>query len=108
MAEMEFRVVYKREGLRRKVRRFCNRPRSAERFIGLLISSEPWRFMRGEPSPDGYVCCNGRECGCHGETVREHCDRVRAELPPLEYARIETREVGEWAASVPLTPNRKV
>jgi hypothetical protein len=43
-------------------------------------------------------CCVGYsdECGCFGETVREMSDRQRANMPPLEYVRLERRPVGEW------------
>jgi hypothetical protein len=97
----EYRVVWKREGLRRKARRYA-RLASAERHLNMLTSDEPWRFYPEPVDDPDERCCDGRECGCYGETERQRVEAMRAEMPPMEYARIETRPVGEWSeASAP-------
>jgi hypothetical protein len=49
--------------------------------------------------PDAYACCDGHECGCRGLTWAEKWAEMAeyaADLPPLEYLRIETRQVPRW------------
>lgn len=97
---VEHRVVWKREGLRRKAKRFVRR-RNADYFVELLTSTEPWKHIADykDVDPDDYVCCAGTsrdECACGGETIREHFGRLRGNMPSIEYVRIETREVGPW------------
>ena len=92
---VEFRVVYRRVGYRKKARRFSTKV-GAERFLR-IFGPEPWTaFTKAQRDPDAYYCCPGRECGCGGFSVREFHERQRAELPPLEYARLEHRAVGAW------------
>lgn len=90
----EWRVSWKRMGLRPKHKRYA-RESAARRFLGLL-GPEPWRFF--SEAPDSYRCCRGdpEECGCGGETWREWSDAIREEMPALEYARIEFRVIGPW------------
>ena len=77
--------------------------------IGLLMSAEPWRFFGTaedrQRDGDELMCCNGRECGCGGETVREHAMAGRAHLPPVDWVKVERRTVTftPWTAW-PLPP----
>ncbi len=88
----EFRVIWKREGLRPKRKIFVRRA-SAEKYL-LLFGPEPWTYLGKDP--DERLCCDGYQCGCGGETYRQNDERQRAEMPKLEWIRVETREVGEW------------
>lgn len=91
----EYRVVYQREGCRKRVKRYA-REATAERFMKLL-GPEPWTAFNQDP--DEFECCDGWECGCTGKTIREWSDFQRLEMPRLEFARIERREVAEWEFS---------
>lgn len=96
----EYRVVWKRQENRRKVKRYATRPR-AERFIALMTSPEPWKLFPtyAHMDPDKPYCCEGgpySECACGGLTLREHFASFRKDLPPIEYVHIEEREVGKW------------
>jgi hypothetical protein len=93
----EYRVKWKREGLRPKRIRYTSM-KAAERRLALLTSDEPWLYYGGVNDPSDYQCCSGHECGCGGITVREHCEQRRAEMPPIEYAVIECRPVGAWVS----------
>ena len=93
MGSDQFRVVWKRAGLIRKTRQYQTR-RGAERFAG-LFGPEPWLLFGKDP--DALNCCSDPMCGCTGCTVREDHKERRALYPPLEYVRIESRPVGEWA-----------
>lgn len=93
----EYRVKWKREGLRPKRIRYTSM-KAAERRLALLTSDEPWLYYGGGNDPSDYQCCSGHECGCGGITVREHCEQRRAEMPPIEYAVIECRPVGAWVS----------
>lgn len=93
---IEYRVKWKRAGLDSKRVKYTSR-KFAERRVALLTSTEPW-VLFGK-NPDEYECCSGYECGCGGETVREFSDRMRADMPALEYAVIEQRQVGPWVVS---------
>lgn len=90
----EYRVIWKRVDCRQKVKRYARRE-SAERFMR-LFGPEPWTVYGKEP--DALWCCSGYECACRGITEREKSDADRAEMPALEYVRLECREVGEWEA----------
>lgn len=91
----EYRVIYQREGCRKRIKR-CAKEATAERFMKLL-GPEPWTAF--DQDPDDFECCDGWECGCTGKTVREWSDFQRLEMPRLEFARIERREVAEWEFS---------
>jgi hypothetical protein len=95
MAKFEHRVVYKREGTRRKEKRFV-RLATAQKLVHLLTSDEPWTAYGR--SADAMACCHGWECGCEGLTVKQESDAARANYPPLEYVRIERRMVCDWEA----------
>ena len=100
----QYRVIWKREGNRSKHRLFAGLP-SAERYVGILTSPEPWKFLRDtkDKSPDDLWCCEGgpySQCACGGMTVRQWCDERRDGLPRIEYCRIERRDVGPWAEPV--------
>ena len=92
----EYRVVWQREGLRRKVKRYATL-RAAERFM-VLLGPEPWSALG--KSPDALWCCSGYECecGCGGTTVRQLSDEQRKRMPALLSVQMETREVGAWRA----------
>lgn len=90
----EYRVVWQREGSKRRTRRYSTL-KFAERFVG-MFGPEPWKAW-GKKAGDHY-CCKGyeNECGCGGLTVKEQSDLRRAEMPKLEWIRIESRQIGEW------------
>lgn len=88
----EYRVVWQREGRVQQVKRYATK-KAAEQRYALLTSNEPWAVL-GYDSAD-WVCCNGRECACGGETFRVKTERIAAETP-LRFARLESRAVSEW------------
>ncbi|MGH1470139.1 MAG: hypothetical protein ACRBCS_03040 [Cellvibrionaceae bacterium] len=45
------------------------------------------------------VCCDGYQCGCGGASFKEYCLKKMGDYPPLEYVKIEQREVSEWQDS---------
>ena len=93
----EYRVIWKREGLKTKRKRYANKPQ-AERFM-VLMGPEPWLAQKSRWSrkgPDDLKCCSGHMCGCGGMTVREYEEDYRKDLPKLEWIRLEEREVGKW------------
>ncbi len=97
MSAYEYRVVWKRVGLRKKARTSA-KIETARRTLALLNGGSG-RYLALGLDPDELACCSGRECGCRGLTNREVSDAYVADMPPLEYARIEAREVGEWKVS---------
>lgn len=99
MNGIEFRVIWKREGLRPKRRNFSKRS-SAERFL-ILFGPEPWLFYGADPDKR---CCSGVECACGGMTERESTADERSRMPPLEYVRLESRPVGDWSP-LPTSPS---
>lgn len=97
----EHRVVWKREGSRRKFKVFA-RLKTAQKLIRLLTSAEPWREWCADGSV--YFCCSGymdggERCPCEGATIAEEALRSRAAMPTLEYVRLETRTVSDWEKS---------
>jgi len=99
----EYRVVWKRAGLRRKVKRFATR-RAAERLLIRLTDPEPWRtYLREGQDPDDYRCCSGHECGCGGITYRQEAEDMRANQPPLESVQLEARRIEPWTLVARLT-----
>lgn len=101
-AEVEYRVVWKREGQARKSKTFATE-RGATRRLNIMVSDEPWRFYSPPVDPDERVCCAGdynSMCGCGGMTYREQSEHERTQLDKIEYARMEARDVGEWRAAV--------
>lgn len=96
MPSTEYRVSWKREGLKVKRKRYATR-KGAERFLR-LFGPEPWTVYAGKyTGPDDRVCCSGYECGCEGLTYREQAERDRREMPKLEWLRLEQRVVGSWS-----------
>jgi hypothetical protein len=91
---LEYRVVWKREQCRRKVKRFASLKMAQRRVLSL--GPEPWlgATESRRRDPDRLNCCDGHECGCNGLTVRQWWERLA--LPKLEYIYIEQREVGTW------------
>lgn len=90
--KMEYRVVWKRVGIRAKSKRFATL-RAAERRA-LMLGPEPWLAQKRDP--DSLNCCNGYECGCGGVTVRQYWEGL--EIPKLEYIRIDHRPFHAWTA----------
>jgi hypothetical protein len=98
VAELEFRVVWKRQGLSRKTKTY-KRLATADRRRLLLSGSPDERFAALRiADPDESACCSGHECGCGGMTYREHDTEYIEGMPPLEYVVIEERTVGPWGA----------
>ena len=93
----QWRLSWKRVGFPEKRKLYWSE-RAAQRRI-VLMGPEPWKALGKDP--DARWCCDGRECMCGGDTWRDYLLGSRAHMPPLEYTRIESREVtqGEW------TPN---
>lgn len=89
----EYRVAWKREGQRKKYRRFAQK-KFADRWIILLTNPEPW-IAFGFDGED-YECCDGVDCGCGGVTIRDCFERRAANLPKLVWYERQEREVGEW------------
>jgi hypothetical protein len=88
-----------------KSKTFASLP-AAKRYILLLTSDEPWKAFRehARKAPDDLACCDGWECSCGGETVRDHFLKRREGLPPLVGpVRIEARTVtrGAWTEVQP-------
>ena len=90
---LRYRVVSKREGSRPKVCVYATLAAAQKRLV--LLGPEPWKaYGKG---PDDLKCCaGGYECNCGGRTEREVTDDMRAEMPPLEWVRIDVREVTPW------------
>ncbi len=98
--ELEYRVVWKRQHEGRKSKIFATEA-GASRRLNIMTSDEPWKYYRPIVDPDAYVCCAGgydQMCGCGGATYRQESAHTRERLSPLEFARIEERKVGDWAA----------
>lgn len=97
----EFRVVWQRLGLGKRVKLYQTRA-GAERFVRVLRGDAPELDGR---DPDEQVCCSGWECGCRGVTVEEQREAERAlheSLPSFVVEPfIESRAVGVWTARVP-------
>jgi hypothetical protein len=98
----EFRVVWKRHGFHQKMKRYASLKAAEKRK--LFLGPEPWLALGVDP--DELYCCSGHECGCGGDTWREHLIRQRTEgrhpeddgMPPIEYIRIEKRKLSPWEA----------
>lgn len=88
----EYRVVWQREGQARKTKRYATLF-GAERYV-VLLGPEPWRAHR--QNPDALACCDGRDDGCGGLTVRESYLAHRKDMPPVVSVAIERRVVGVW------------
>ncbi len=88
----QYRVIWKREGIRRKTRTYATR-KAAERWM-ILLGPEPWKYV--DLPPDEVSCCDGYQCDCQGASVREMFEADRKKIPPLEYLTLEKRPVGQW------------
>jgi hypothetical protein len=98
VAEVEYRVVWQRQGLSRKTKTY-KRLATADRRRLLLSGTPDERFAAlGIADPDSPMCCSGYECGCGGTTYRESDALYIAGMPQLEYAVIEERKVAPWVA----------
>ena len=90
----EYRVVWLRKGWARKKVKIYAKRNTAERFIEILTSSEPWKSFG--LNPDDVKCCDGYQCNCRGETVKEFHDRLNADLPEVESCKLQIRQASEW------------
>lgn len=88
----EFRVVWKRQGLPIKRKKYPARSR-AEKFM-TIFGSCPW--LAFDQDPDAFECCSGHGCSCGGRTIRQAFAERYAEIPKLEWVRLEYRMVGPW------------
>jgi hypothetical protein len=91
----EFRLVWKREGLTRKEKRW-SKLASAEKYRNFLTSDKPWEVFGLEAN--AYSCCSGFECGCGGARVKDIFLQRSKGMPKIVYAKMESREVGDWYA----------
>jgi hypothetical protein len=91
-SKFQFRVVSKRAGQRERAKLYATL-RGAQRRAA-LYGPEPWT-AHGR-SPEELWCCDGNQCPCGGDTVRQHHESLRRELPALEFVRIERRRVSAW------------
>lgn len=93
----EYRVRWKRQGMKPKTR-FYQRAPALNRFLTLL-GPEPWRaYMKPGKTPDDlYHCVGAPDCDCGGLTYRERADQIGAEIPPIEWVSVEVRHVQETA-----------
>jgi len=99
----EYRIKWKREGDARPKTRIYQRRAPAEHLSLILEGRQAEAFP--DKTPDDFACCNGRECGCGGESNAEVWERRNAEFAPLEDGpRIEVRTVGEWSLESGTTP----
>ncbi len=92
MSGTEYRVVWYREGVGRKVKRFASLGSATRRKN--LLGPQPW--MAYDKNPNSLWCCDGYQCNCGGLTVMEFCKQERDLLPKVESVHIERRQVGEW------------
>ena len=98
----EYRVVWQREGLKPKRKRYATLA-AAQRFMGLL-GPEPWVVLGKDP--DALWCCSGWECACRGVTNRQNSEDQRANMPKLLSVRLDEREVGPWRVAPGADPDR--
>jgi hypothetical protein len=91
----QYRITWKREGNAPKSKLYARRS-SVDRFL-LILGPEPWLAF-GRTDPAELYCCDGYECGCDGETVREHFLGERKNFPPIEWITVQRRDVelGPW------------
>lgn len=106
----QYRVVSLREDGTKTVKTYAHLKAVKDR-IGRLTSAEPWRFYGSdaERQRDGsdLECCDGRECGCGGQTVKEASDGQRSGLTPVVSVEVSTRRVTR-TAWVPVPDEPKV
>jgi hypothetical protein len=95
---IEYRLVWQREGLEPKEKKFSNKKRAYDRAM-VMTSNEPWKYF-GSPSDrlrlgDEYFCCADPNaiCKCGGRTLREDAIYRRAHMPPLVWLRVDRRVV---------------
>lgn len=97
MSKVEYRVRWRREGLRPATKRYATRE-AAERWA-LIVQGRMQEAT--DKDPDDYACCPGGYadmCGCYGRTNAQVWAQRTAEVPPLiEGPVIQTRPVGEWS-----------
>lgn len=89
----EYRIIWKREGGKKKTKRFVYLKRT-NNFIKLLRNDKPWEVFK--EYPHDYFCCDGHECGCGGRTVFEEYQSTKEHMPKLECLYLERRAVGEY------------
>jgi hypothetical protein len=98
MSWVEYRVVSKREGQRPTVKRYASRAAAERRLV--LLGPEPWRaYGKGPDDPcemHEHTAWGGEDMAFDGTTERACTEKMRAEMPALEYVRLEWRVVGTW------------
>lgn len=107
----QFRVVIKREGWKAKSKLF-GRYDVALRYYRIITSDRPWEHFKYPQEADDQHHCKALEPSCicrqrvrkHGGgfewapgTNEDYSRTLRAQWPPIEYCRIETRPMGAWA-----------
>ena len=105
-AIFEYRVVFKRKPYslygeykidpKPKYKRYV-KLEAAKRYIRILTSPEPWKEFGKDANE--LECCDGHECACGGLTVKQFHDEKYAGMSPIEFVRLEKREVGKWEAA---------
>ena len=96
IGKTQYRVVWKRDGYKEKTKLYWSK-HYARRFLAIM-GPEPWLALG--KGPDDLFCCKGYMCNCGGVTWQEALIADRANMPVLEYAFIEQRQViqMEWEA----------
>jgi len=93
---VQYRVAWQREGSPTIAKSYGNNRARAESMV-LFLQGHP-EEATGHKRTD-LVCCDGWECACRGQTWGERWDARMEELgdlPPLVFARVETRTVERW------------
>ena len=91
----EYRVVWSREGIGRKVKRFATLKMATRRMI--LLGPKPWMAYTNDHN--SLWCCNGYQCNCGGLTAQAYFEKMRDSYPKVESVHIESRSIGEWTAT---------
>lgn len=62
--------------------------------FGHIFGDEPWKAKFPYASGAEPVCCRDPDCPCENISLREAHEKK--DWAPLEYAKLERREVGKW------------
>lgn len=91
---IEYRVISERDGCTPTVKKYRS-VRGMQARLGRLTSPEPWRFWGSardrQREGNSFYCCDGYDCGCGGETLKQHCDAERKDLPPMKCISVDQR-----------------
>ena len=93
----QYRVVWRRKDWNYSKKKVFNTLRGVRQFL-LILGPEPWKGVEAFKNRDAdeLFCCSGHECGCGGETIREHFTGRSAGIPPLQSLHVERRRVLDW------------